>query len=387
MQGIEATFDGLSFEGGRDSRKSLLHLAFGASALALIVCTALALHPRSLAHRDVVVAAPPAKPAPAPAPEDVAKLFGQIVIEPEWAAKPAPANTEGPQTARLEAAPPMPLPSLDAFPAAPPSAEASPAPSVATAEPEGPPLPPERDVARLEENVPLPPPRPRELGPAEREPERRVAQPPTSPTPADNGDIFQKMFGWMHPALPSPSAPGVASRPAAPPIVASVAPENRTAVAAVPTAPASGDARGGRGWFSGFMSRSNPTASYDGYTAVYDISARAVYLPDGTRLEAHSGLGDRLDDPRYVNERARGATPPHLYELTMRESLFHGVQALRLTPIGEGGVYGRAGLLAHPYMLGPKGDSNGCVSVKEYNALLRAFQNGQIKRLAVVASL
>jgi hypothetical protein len=137
----------------------------------------------------------------------------------------------------------------------------------------------------------------------------------------------------------------------------------------------------GRGWF-GF----GALQGYDQQTAVYDILARTVYMPDGTRLEAHSGLGDRLDDPRYVNERARGATPPHLYELTLREGSFHGVQALRLTPIGEGDVYGRAGLLAHPYMLGPNGDSNGCVSVKDYDAFLRAYENGQISRLMVVAS-
>ena len=85
-----------------------------------------------------------------------------------------------------------------------------------------------------------------------------------------------------------------------------------------------------------------------------------------------------------MNEPDRGATPPHLYELTLRESLFHGVQALRLTPIGEGDVFGRSGLLAHPYMLGPNGDSNGCVSFKDYDAFLRAFQNGEVKRLAVV---
>jgi hypothetical protein len=139
--------------------------------------------------------------------------------------------------------------------------------------------------------------------------------------------------------------------------------------------------RTGRGWF-GF----GAPQGYDRQTAVYDILARTVYMPDGTRLEAHSGLGDRLDDPRHVNERARGATPPHLYGLTLRAGSFHGVQALRLTPIGEGGVYGRAGLLAHPYMLGPNGDSNGCVSVKDYDAFLRAYQNGQISRLMVVAS-
>ncbi len=37
-------------------------------------------------------------------------------------------------------------------------------------------------------------------------------------------------------------------------------------------------------------------------------------------------------------------------------------------------------------MLGPNGDSNGCVLVKDYDAFLRAYENGQIKRLMVVAS-
>ncbi len=125
---------------------------------------------------------------------------------------------------------------------------------------------------------------------------------------------------------------------------------------------------------------------YDRSTAVYDISARTVYLPDGTRLEAHSGLGSRLDDPRFVHVKMQGATPPHIYELTPREALFHGVPALRLTPIGgEDAVFGRRGLLAHTYMLGPNGDSNGCVSFKNYNAFLNAYRNQGIKRLAVVA--
>ena len=47
------------------------------------------------------------------------------------------------------------------------------------------------------------------------------------------------------------------------------------------------------------------------------------------------------------------------------------MQALRLNPVGEGGIYGRAGLLAHPFMLGPNGNSNGCVSVKDYDAFLK----------------
>ncbi len=76
---------------------------------------------------------------------------------------------------------------------------------------------------------------------------------------------------------------------------------------------------------------------YDRETAVYDISAHMVYLPDGTKLEAHSGLGSSLDDPHSANIRMRGVTPPHLYDLKPRESLFHGVAALRLNPVGGEG--------------------------------------------------
>jgi Protein of unknown function (DUF2778) len=125
---------------------------------------------------------------------------------------------------------------------------------------------------------------------------------------------------------------------------------------------------------------------YDRQTAVYDISAHVVYLPDGSKLEAHSGLGSKLDDPQSSNIRMHGVTPPHIYELTPREALFHGVPALRLTPIGgEDAIFGRSGLLAHTYMLGPNGDSNGCVSFRDYNAFLHAYREQGIKRLAVLA--
>ena len=127
---------------------------------------------------------------------------------------------------------------------------------------------------------------------------------------------------------------------------------------------------------------------YDRDTAVYDISAHMVYLPDGSRLEAHSGLGSSLDDPHSSRIRMRGVTPPHIYELKPRESLFHGVPALRLNPVGgEEAIYGRSGLLAHTYMLGPNGDSNGCVSFKDYNAFLNAYHNQGIRHLAVVARI
>jgi hypothetical protein len=131
----------------------------------------------------------------------------------------------------------------------------------------------------------------------------------------------------------------------------------------------------------------SPSGPFDQMTAVYVLTQHVVIMPDGARLEAHSGLGDLLDDPHHVDEKDRGATPPHLYELTLREGSFHGVQALRLNPVGAGVMFGRAGILAHPYMLGPNGDSNGCVSFKDYDAFLQAFQSGKVRRLAVVASL
>ena len=128
------------------------------------------------------------------------------------------------------------------------------------------------------------------------------------------------------------------------------------------------------------------SAPYDRDTAVYDITAKTVYLPDGTKLEAHSGLGSNLDDPRSSRVRMRGVTPPHIYNLKPREALFHGVPALRLTPIGgENAIYGRDGLLAHTFMLGPNGDSNGCVSFKDYYAFLDAYRNKGIRKLAVLA--
>ncbi|MDP1881660.1 MAG: DUF2778 domain-containing protein, partial [Bradyrhizobium sp.] len=128
------------------------------------------------------------------------------------------------------------------------------------------------------------------------------------------------------------------------------------------------------------------SAPYDRSTAVYDIAARKVYLPDGTVLEAHSGLGSKMDDVRYAHVRMQGVTPPHIYDLKPREALFHGVPALRLTPIGgKDKIFNRDGLLAHTYMLGLGGDSNGCVTFKDYYAFLDAYRNRGIRRLAVVA--
>ncbi len=139
---------------------------------------------------------------------------------------------------------------------------------------------------------------------------------------------------------------------------------------------------------TGSLGTRNPALGlYDHNTAVYDIAAHKVFMPDGTTLEAHSGLGPLLDDPNHADIKDRGVTPPAVYDLQPREAPFHGVEALRLIPEDEKEALGRTGLLAHTYMLGPNGDSNGCVSFRDYEAFLRAYKNHEITRLAVVARL
>jgi hypothetical protein len=123
------------------------------------------------------------------------------------------------------------------------------------------------------------------------------------------------------------------------------------------------------------------------HTAIYDITAHVVYLPNGRRLEAHSGLGEHMDDLGSVNLRDLGPTPPGVYDLTMRERSFHGIDAIRLNPADDTKMYGRDGILAHPYMLGANGQSNGCLSLKDYDEFLAAFRRGEFNRLVVVERL
>ena len=361
---------------GRDPRQAVLRIIPGAAALALAGCVGVwVLHARQHASPELA-ARPASAPVTAPVKEIASKPFGDIIVDPSFVAEMNAASPagDGAQSASLEAAAPV-------LPAATPQAEIVPPASAAIPLPDIIPLPPKRDVPQIADEAPLPPPRPPELGlnPTPSAPDNHVAQQtrrPAGPTaPVDNRNIFEKLLG-----LGQPSAPAVASK-APESRVASVAPEAHTTF----TAPEGRVT--GRPLFSFFGPAAGPVAGYDQWTAVYDISARTVYLPDGTRLEAHSGYGDKLDDPRYVSERMRGPTPPSVYELTPRETLFHGVQALRMTPVGESSVFGRAGLLAHPYMLGPDGQSNGCVSFKDYDAFLRAYQSGQVKKLVVVSRL
>jgi hypothetical protein len=126
---------------------------------------------------------------------------------------------------------------------------------------------------------------------------------------------------------------------------------------------------------------------YDSQTAVYDISAHAVYMPSGLTLEAHSGIGGLRDDPDHVSVPNLGATPPATYDLKPREASFHGVSALRMTPVEGSDINGRSGLLVHSFMLGVNGDSNGCISIREYDRFLKAYNDGKVNRIVVVPSL
>jgi hypothetical protein len=224
-------------------------------------------------------------------------------------------------------------------------------------------------TSTIVKDAPLPTPRPAELKfPATAEPPAIALRQPArrakvaalpAPVVEDNRSFFEKLF----------SAPRQSNGPA----MAYAAPEDDAV-----------DRSRGRRLSPSF----GPPVTTAGATAIYDISAKVVHMPNGEKLEAHSGLGDKMDDPNFVHVRMKGATPPHTYNLVEREALFHGTRALRMHPVGgSGAIYGRAGLLTHPYLLGPGGDSNGCVSFKDYDRFLQAFLRGEVKRLVVVASM
>jgi hypothetical protein len=267
-----------------------------------------------------------AKPAP--------KL---AVLDPETTGSIAPSSVSSPAVAAI-------------LPPVPPAAE------------------PQQKIALIS---PLPVPRPSDLklpsAPEQREPARAASRrskdvAAAAEPPVDNRSFLEKIFGARTPSTGTQ--------------LAYAAPQD--------------DIAGRRG--SGLTVAPSPAPSpmaspmsVGPKTAVYDISARVVYLPNGERLEANSGFGEKMNDLRYVHVRMLGPTPPHVYTLTEREALFHGVRAIRMHPVGGAGkIFGRTGLLVHSYLLGPRGDSNGCVSVKDYDRFLQAFLRGEITRLVVV---
>jgi hypothetical protein len=304
-------------------------------------------------------APPPASSSSAPRQVPVAAVaasaYDPTLVDPTPALKTeALAFT---RNAPLQAAFRLPPVQQDAGIAPPPQEPSPPAAPLATAEAASP----------MPVFAPLPVPRPADLrAPRPTAAPQQMASAPVAAAvplkaaalpgaPQDNRSFFEKLFG-VRPA-PTPDA------------ALAYAALDRGTGSISPTA------------------RFSPTPDLSGGgTAVYDITAQVVIMPNGERLEAHSGLGDKMDDPRYVNVRMKGATPPGTYILTEREALFHGVRALRLNPVGgSAAIYGRDGILAHTYLLGPRGDSNGCVSFKDYDRFLQAYLRGEVKRLIVTA--
>lgn len=138
-----------------------------------------------------------------------------------------------------------------------------------------------------------------------------------------------------------------------------------------------------------FKSKANDTAWPGKGTkvAIYDVSNATVYLPDGTKLRAHSGIGNMRDNPRYEHVKMRGPTPAGIYRLSMREKRFYGVEAIRMTSIDGRDPKNRTGLLTHTNLLRGQKGSHGCVAFQNYQPFLRAFKRGQITMIVVVPEL
>jgi len=253
-------------------------------------------------------------------------------------------------------------------------------------------LPPQDD---LPDTIAVPGLRPRTTLERATEAPERNAEKPQKPETAkpqaarakpqpDAPDTAQSAPSAVSPRSGDQALPGV---PGSKPLVADSKPGKRKAQSSEMLAYAKPDTpeRGGLG--NAFRNLFNGPSMGNG-VAVYDISARTVYMPDGSRLEAHSGLGSMVDQPRFVDRKNVGPTPPDTYNLSLRESRFHGVEAIRLTPTSGNNKYGRNGLLAHTYMLrGGRAESNGCVVFKDYHRFLAAYKKGKIKRLVVVPRL
>jgi len=334
----------------------------------------MALPPVAHVTEPTSIAAPSVMPVPVAAATEIEPLSSVAVrmasLPPDAATPrvaPLPPVTPKFASAPFGAATPVSVP--------PPTCKsASPSPDAVT--PDAVPLPPRRPTDLTQDHpahpaeaawvlvtlhaLPLPPRRPAELTESRPAPPAEAARLPAaelSPAAVELGPDV---------APPPPGEATVQQTIASPP--ATAAPAQLDSRDILPII------------FGAFIQPSAPCAG----TAVYDIAAHTVYMPNGETLEAHSGLGRNLDDPRSFSRKNRGVLPPQTYALKPRKQLFHGIAALRLDPVGDGHMYGRVGMLAHTYMRGPRGDSNGCVSFKDYDKFLAAYQRGEVSRLLVV---
>lgn len=388
------------------TRNRLLLTTASAAVLSLVMIGSLALSSKtpSFLHKageQAVTAIPAEEPdsqATLSSPDQDTSATGFKPGSPEqWQS----AHIE--RAPKVEPAPATETPAAETATAEAPAADTSDA--MAALDPK--PTPEASETAPALRNVPLPMPRPPEFrrqtatAPTRR-PERRNPMVAAAPAPIeDTRSFFDKLLGIPTNPPPALAYAALETKPTLAPIAKPLAPMTSplaappvTSLPAPVPAPAATPATRSGG--NSAMIETKPplkplitapvlTPRAGGGTAVYDITAKVVTLPSGERLEAHSGIGETMDDPRYVYVSMRGATPPGTYDLTERERPFHGVRALRMHPVGgSAAVHGRVGLLTHSYLRGPSGASSGCVSFRDYNRFLQAYLRGEVTRIVVV---
>lgn len=125
----------------------------------------------------------------------------------------------------------------------------------------------------------------------------------------------------------------------------------------------------------------------DRQTAVYDISAHTVYLPDGTRPEAHPARPKLDDRACCVRRDDWKVTPPHIYE-SRRRAKRCSMACSRLVAHAIGGedkIFGCRPPRITTYMLGSNGDPMAVCRSRITAAVFNAYRNHGIRRLAVPA--
>jgi type VI secretion system (T6SS) effector TldE1-like protein len=226
---------------------------------------------------------------------------------------------------------------------------------------------------------------PSELAPRTHHPEQIASLEITSNAPLDQVASLAK------PGAIQPPEPGTKPAPPQRPATLASADKNQSSTPTLAYAAPGNPDDTENGAFSGigklFNGSRNGMPSAARGIAVYDISAAVVHMPDGTKLEAHSGIGHRKDNPKHAYVRNLGPTPPNIYKLRMRERLFHGVEAIRMLPHDRAAMKGRDGMLAHTPLLRRSNGSHGCVAFKHYAKFLKAFKAGKVKTMIVVPSM
>ena len=217
-------------------------------------------------------------------------------------------------------------------------------------------------------NAPVPPRRPAELrlSAIQTAPQAALRRPvaanttsAVAPAVSDNRSLIEKMFDQRPASGPQASGPALAY--------------------AVPEGGVTGIARS---VISGGQS------GYNRRTAIYDISAHTVYLPNGAT--AGGAFGSRRRD-RTIRascmKECAGRRHQMFTSLLRANSFFMGFKRCVSNPSARAIFSDAPDFWRILICSCANGASNGCVSFKNYDAFLQAYQNGEIKHLAVVAHL